>query len=493
MKNKSFNVLAIFFFMAQLFGLNLAWATDTTVQNMTTQAVGEHSSNEDKAAILRFGVFGDIPYGKSDYDQLYDVLVPRLNSLGEPLPFVLHTGDIGRPVKEGNPGSEYSACYDKFRNATLNKFVKNFSMPVFITPGDNDWTDCNERRLPGSGLDPLNELYNFRLFFSVSPYMKNKRKEFPAYDKFPAYETQPNYPENQLWVKNEVLFVTQHYVGSDNGWVEGNDRLNKEVLARVTANIYWLVHAFSIAAKKPTKEQPLSIKAIVILTHVDPFESVWDLPQWKNKETIPATDELSRCIGIIGHWPANPLYSQLCRDVREEQETKVPEMPVLIVHGDTNAHCMDQPSPKDNLLWRLNAPGDFMTNPDIDIVSVDPTNTQKPFSVAGLISKKAPVPMCSYERFVRTPSGKAYSSRLTVLSGVKKVIAKITSNDGYVQIYRERKGSPVVTLLCSMHAKECEINVGAGLSIQAGDKIIIGAENQFPNRLRPYTYKYYFE
>ncbi len=75
------------------------------------------------------------------------------------------------------------------------------------------------------------------------------------------------------------------------------------------------------------------------------------------------------------------------------------DKPVLLVHGDTNAYCFDQPFPvgKTPKLWRLNAPGDFKVI-DASLISFDPSNSSKPFEVTGLLSGKEPPQICDYSR-----------------------------------------------------------------------------------------------
>ena len=71
--------------------------------------------------------------------------------------------------------------------------------------------------------------------------------------------------------------------------------------------------------------------------------------------------------------------------------------PVLLLHGDTNAYCLDQPFETASNLWRLNAPGDFK-HLDASRVEVFPDNPSKPFQAVGLLSG-APAPsVCDYSQ-----------------------------------------------------------------------------------------------
>jgi len=48
----------------------------------------------------------------------------------------------------------------------------------------------------------------------------------------------------------------------------------------------------------------------------------------------------------------------MIRDTIEEMSQSF-NKPVLVVHGDTNAYCFNQPATEITNLWHLNGPGDF--------------------------------------------------------------------------------------------------------------------------------------
>lgn len=47
--------------------------------------------------------------------------------------FIVHVGDINKATRDGCPESSYIATRNILRNSVV---------PLFMTPGDNDWNDC---------------------------------------------------------------------------------------------------------------------------------------------------------------------------------------------------------------------------------------------------------------------------------------------------------------------------------------------------------------
>ncbi|MFN7658183.1 MAG: hypothetical protein ACK5P3_08570, partial [Dolichospermum sp.] len=149
-------------------------------------------------------------------------------------------------------------------------------------------------------------------------------------------------------------------------------KVNKLVDERDKDNAIWLNHAFEMAKDSDTS-------AVVVATQLDPFA-----PDGSTG------DVFSRCLN-------NHAYKGFC----EQLQTLAANLdkPVLLVHGDTNAYCFDQPFPvgKTPKLWRLNAPGDFKVI-DASLISFDPSNSNKPFEVTGLLSGKETPQICDYSR-----------------------------------------------------------------------------------------------
>lgn len=311
---------------------------------------------------FQFVAYGDMPYGvampdgRSDAQVLADDIAPEIRRR-EDLPFVIHVGDLGRPE---------DVCTDVQLESYKIFWATALRKPVFYTPGDNDWTDCDRPQVPV----PTSELARLAavrgIFFSPPPVLA------PSWH----YVTQSAQPENALWWYAGVLFVTVHMVGTNNGRAEIllDDPGQAIALAnaRDEANRLWLDHAFTLATQREAA-------AVVIATQVDPFGP----PQGN-------VDAFSRCLN-------RPAYAAFCEQILHLSAPL--GKPVLLIHGDTNAYCLDQPFPIDQAprLWRLNAPGDFDVI-DAAVVSINPARSSSPFAVTGLLSGQAAPQECNYRR-----------------------------------------------------------------------------------------------
>ncbi|MFM6023396.1 MAG: hypothetical protein ACKPER_10790 [Dolichospermum sp.] len=91
---------------------------------------------------VTFAAYGDIPYfakladGRTDEQVLIQDIAPKFRQR-EDIPFVIHLGDLGRPQ---------DTCYDTWLEKNKTFWKNDIVKPVFFTPGDNDWTDCDRER-----------------------------------------------------------------------------------------------------------------------------------------------------------------------------------------------------------------------------------------------------------------------------------------------------------------------------------------------------------
>jgi hypothetical protein len=141
------------------------------------------------------------------------------------------------------------------------------------------------------------------------------------------------------WSYRNVAFAAIHHTSSNNGWVKNDLSRQAETAGRVRAmkQVLGELEQTTIQRKR---------EAVVVATQVDPF-----------------TEQCK------GH------YAEICESVRKLARNL--PVPVLLVHGDTNAYCLDQPIADAPNLWRLNGVGDWKVI-DADLVSFDPTNPRKP-------------------------------------------------------------------------------------------------------------------
>jgi hypothetical protein len=371
-----------------------ATAADSSWKPKTTS----NSPHNPSKALITFAAYGDMPYeiklpnGRTDDQVLFEDIAPALRRRID-IPFIINLGDLGRPE---------SSCNDDWLRKTQVFWEQKLVKPVFYTPGDNDWADCDRPSLAvrQSESERLQHLRN--IFFSrpktVSSTWKLEeiqrilvqdpqlhhpeltleaiRNIFTMNSNHFArewhYKTQPELPENAIWIRNEVLFVTVHMISTNNGRSDILIDDPKQAIARVDErdrhNEHWLNLAFHQA-------QQQNAKAVVVATQLDPFGPA-----------IKQETSLSHCLN-------NPAYAAFCREIETLAEGL--GKPVLLLHGDTNAYCLDQPFTQTKNLWRLNAPGDFQVI-DAAIIKVFPDDQRQPFQVSGLLSG-APAPaVCDY-------------------------------------------------------------------------------------------------
>lgn len=309
-------------------------------------------SQAGETAPVTFAAYGDMPYSKLEEQVLEQDIAPRIRN-GADIPFVIHVGDVGRP--------EYD-CNDEWLEKTRRFFEHDLVKPVFYTPGDNEWTDCDrEEAGHKSELGRLEAIR--RIFFS----------EAKTLDAAWHYEQQSALPENQTWQYKGVRFVTQHIVGTKNGRVDIHADDPRLVLEQADQrdrhNREWLDHAFDLAKDKDTQ-------AVVVTMQADPFG-----------KPDGVRDAFARCTG-------SPIYGEFCTHLLSLAVAL--GKPVLLIHGDTKPYCLDQPFGTGNasLLWRLNTPGDFYPVIDAALVTFNPGSRERPFSVTGLLSGSPAPSVC---------------------------------------------------------------------------------------------------
>lgn len=324
----------------------------------------------------RFAVYGDMPYSAAEFAFMRGTASEKI-ARDDRIGFVIALGDLGRP--EGYPRDATpdvrlmtSACTDDWQNRQRELWRDGFRKPVFLTPGDNDWTDCDDaRRVP----KPVSELGRLdalrRIHFAVPP---------PLLDPAWRYRAQDAQPENATWSAAGVRFATIHVVGTSNGrkYIDLDDKgaALASADARDVANLAWIVEAFQAARIEDAA-------AVVIAMQADPFDPGRD----KNRPSL--APPLARCL-------ANAAFAPVCRELATQ--TQAFRKPVLLVHGDTAPACLEQVDTADGQrsFWRLNAWGDRSSPPDITVVDVDPASPDKPFGVSGLVHDGAMPGTCIY-------------------------------------------------------------------------------------------------
>lgn len=234
---------------------------------------------------LRFLAIGDVPYSDGEMVYLRTLLA---DATAQRPPFVVHIGDI-------KGGSQ--PCSDARIQGVADLFRKQ-PVPLFYTPGDNEWTDCH--REPAGSRDPLERLAALRRIMFTDPMVLHTEALRPVVPN-------PAYPENLYFQRDGVLFALLHVVGSNNNFKPKNVPAMAEYKARAAANRALLEQAVQVANR-------LGARAFVLALHANPlFEG-----QRRGRGFVPLKQDLQR---LLASYPG----------------------PVLLIHGDTHRFRLDQP------------------------------------------------------------------------------------------------------------------------------------------------------
>ena len=315
----------------------------------------------------RFLFIGDLPYSDKQNDRLMNVIAPAIRNGG--FPFLVHYGDF---KGGGVPCSEAAIrnAYQQITGLLTDGSRTSSPHPVFYTPGDNEWTDCDRRfsnNTEGESESELGQLDLLRRIFFLDKPLK-----LP--DAW-QYERQPLYPENALWRSGKVQFATVHLVGTNNGRVEilMDDVAMALALveARDQANRQWLNKVFEMASAFRN-----SAEAVIFTTQADVTEP---------DESAPCTP--------INRMNCDAFAAFRAQLIKHAGSFK---RPVLLVHGDTSPYCLDKgfggaAAPN---LWRLNAGGDYHQPLDATVVTYHSRGTDGPFSARGLVEGETPSTKC---------------------------------------------------------------------------------------------------
>jgi len=255
---------------------------------------------------LRFVALGDMPYGKpKKVYPLYETLIDTVNARDPAL--VIHVGD----TKSGS-----TDCTDKILDEQ-RAYLNSFDAPTLYTPGDNEWTDCHRKK--AGDFDVLERLAYIRDTYFDTPDI--------AFGKTPlalTHQGDEGYPENVRVMIDNVMIITAHVVGSNNGFEPRSRKAVAEFFDRDEANIDWVKDGFKAARKT-------GADALVLAHHGDMFE--FGFGETGN-----------------GEWLRHSGFRDFGRAVRKQAQKF--GKPVLLVFGDSHRHRIFRPFPDDapNLL-----------------------------------------------------------------------------------------------------------------------------------------------
>src|SRR5499425_2290012 len=116
------------------------------------------------------GLWGDFPYSDLQAQVGVPNLIADMNA--QKLAFTIHDGDL--KAGNGTPGSTTpTICSDALYVQALG-FFNSLRAPAMLTPGDNDWTDCD--RPSNGGFNSLERLDHERALFFSTPFSLGQRK-----------------------------------------------------------------------------------------------------------------------------------------------------------------------------------------------------------------------------------------------------------------------------------------------------------------------------
>lgn len=254
-------------------------------QIVSTLALGLAATACASADPVRFAVFGDIQEETEAGHNKDLALAEKINASNPD--FTVFVGDI----QGGGP------CTDEQREEATEVFAR-IEGPLVFVPGDNEWVDCN---LPGKGdWDPMERLA--RLREDLVPVGRSLGQ-----NPMPLVQQEGEYRENARWSRGDVVFVTLHMPGGNNG-VYPDRYAFDEYERRNVANVEWLKAAYD----QVKAENAL---ALVVLFHGNPG---WEDIYWRASAYRDFKSLLAREGATLG-------------------------VPILAVHGDTHVFTVDKP------------------------------------------------------------------------------------------------------------------------------------------------------
>jgi hypothetical protein len=189
-----------------------------------------------------------MPYAVPDDYAKFDRLIAAVNKMRPA--FSLHVGDT--------KGSK-TPCTDEMLQKTFDQ-LQSFEGPLVYTIGDNEWTDCHTK--PAGSYDPRERLARVREIYFPDPLRSLGKTSMAVESQARVMPEFATYVENTRFVKNDVVFIGVHIVGSNNGFEAFDIDGAKEFFQREKANVAWLDAGFKFAKDS-------GAKAIVVFTQAE--------------------------------------------------------------------------------------------------------------------------------------------------------------------------------------------------------------------------------
>lgn len=295
------------------------------VSSVTTMALAEHDTDDrdgrdGRNAPYLIGLWGDLPY--SDEQALKGVpnLIADMNR--QDLAFTVHDGDL--KAGSGTPGSVTPTTCSDAMYVQAHGFFDALKAPAMLTPGDNDWTDCD--RPANGGFSSRERLDHERQVFFGTPYSMGRqrmRQEVQSAALCLGVNGPTPCVENRRWTFGGVTYVTLNVQGSCNNLCDTAPDA-AEWAARNLANIAWLRESFRFAAARQSA-------AVMIISQANPGWDATDATRapLRDPKTLAQTD---------GQPDGFQDYLVALRE-----EVIAFRKPVAYVHGDSHYHRIDKP------------------------------------------------------------------------------------------------------------------------------------------------------
>jgi hypothetical protein len=308
------------------------------------------------------GLWGDLPYSDTQALTAVPNLIADMNA--HDLAFTVHDGDL----KAGNSTSRSvtpTTSSDALYVQSVG-FFNSLRAPAVLTPGDDDWTDCD--RPSNGGYSSLERLDHERQVFFSTPFSLGQRKMLQEVQTaalcLGVHGATPCV-ENRRWTLGGVSFVTLNVQGSCNNLCDTAPDPN-EWAARNAANIAWLQESFRFAAARQSA-------AIMIISQAD--------PGWDGSDATRAPLRDAKTLAETDGQPDG--FQEYLIALRNEVIAF--REPVAYVHGDSHYFRVDKPlldsqGRRLENFTRVETFGDNQANGNNDVhrlqVSVDPRNLE---------------------------------------------------------------------------------------------------------------------
>jgi hypothetical protein len=296
-------------------------------------AVAGKDAGNDNNFRYAVGLWGDLPYSSVQADPGVPNLIADMNNAD--LEFSVYDGDL----KQGNGPP---VCSDALYAQALGWF-NSLTKPAIVTPGDNDWTDCDR---PNNGaFNSLERLDHERqVFFSTDESLGTRQlhQEVQASPSCLGYVSGPVLGptvtkavpcvENRRWETKGVIFATLNIQGSCNNLC-GVGADAAEYASRNAANIAWMRAAFDEARTEDAA-------AVMLISQANPGFDLTGAPYAAGVPDAPTRDP--KTLDPAGINPSiAPGFQEFLVALRSEVTAF--RKPVAYVHGDTHYFRIDKP------------------------------------------------------------------------------------------------------------------------------------------------------